>query len=103
MTNKRATSETLNEALAHLNEAAKESRDEIRKLVDERYTNLKHAFGSAARATGGWVKDQGMEAADTAKLTAGTVDKSVRQYPWAYIGGAAATGFLVGLLASRRK
>jgi ElaB/YqjD/DUF883 family membrane-anchored ribosome-binding protein len=103
MTNTRATSESLNEALAHLNEASKERREEIRKLVDEKYTDLKHAFGGAARATGGWVKEQGMEVADTAKLTATTVDKSVRKYPWAYVGGAAATGFLVGLLVSKRK
>lgn len=103
MTNTGATSESLNEALAHLNEASKERREEIKKLVDEKYTDLKHAFGGAARATGGWVKEQGTEVADTAKLTASVVDKSVRKYPWAYVGGAAATGFLVGLLVSRRK
>jgi ElaB/YqjD/DUF883 family membrane-anchored ribosome-binding protein len=103
MTNTRATSESLNEALAHLNEASKERREEIRKLVDEKYTDLKNAFGGAARATGGWVKEQGMEVADAAKLTASVVDKSVRKYPWAYVGGAAATGFLVGMLVSRRK
>ena len=103
MADTRATSESLNQALAHLNEAAKERREEVRKLVDEKYTDLRHAFGGAARATGGWVKEQSREVADGARLTASTVDKSVRRYPWYYIGGAAATGLLVGLLAGRRK
>ena len=103
MTNTKATSESLNQALAHLNEAAKERREEVQKLVDERYTDLKSAFGGAARATGGWVKEQSREVADKARLTASTVDKSVRKHPWHYVGGAAATGLLVGLLAGRRK
>jgi ElaB/YqjD/DUF883 family membrane-anchored ribosome-binding protein len=103
MTNTKATSESLNQALAHLNEAAKERREEVQKLVDEKYTDLRHAFGGAARATGGWVKEQGREVSDGARLTARTVDKSVRRFPWYYVGGAAATGLLVGLLAGRRK
>ena len=103
MTNARATSESLNEALSHLNEASKERREEVQKLIDEKYTDLKHAFGGVARASAGWVKEQGREVGDTAKLATSTVDHSVRRYPWAYFGGAAATGFLVGLLASRRK
>ena len=67
MVNTRATSESLNEALAHLNEATKERRQEVQKLVDEKYTDLKSAFGGAARATGGWVKEQSKEVADRAK------------------------------------
>ena len=101
MADTRATSESLNEALAHLNDAAKERREEVQKLVDERYTDLKSAFGGAARATGGWVKEQSREVADKARLTASTVDKSVRKYPWAYVGGAAAAGLLVGLMVRR--
>jgi len=103
VTNTRATSESLNEALAHLNEASKERREEVQKLLDEKYTDLKHAFGGAARASANWTKEQGVEVADMAKLTASTVDKSVRKYPWAYVGGAAAAGLLVGLMVGRRR
>jgi len=103
MTTTRAGSETLHEALAHLNEASKERREEVQKLLDEKYTDLKIAFGGATRASAGWVKEQSREAADKARLTARTVDRSVRRYPWAYVGGAAATGLLVGLLVGRRK
>ena len=98
-----ASTESLHEALGHLNEAAKESREEIQKLVNEKYTNLKSTFTGAAHASADWVKEQGTEAADRAKLTAVAVDKSVHRNPWAYVGGAAATGFVLGLLIGRRK
>ncbi len=87
-----ASTESLHEALAHLNEAAKESREEIQKLVNDKYTNLRNMFTGAAQASAGWVKEQGMEAADKARMTASAVDKSVHQNPWAYVGGAAAAG-----------
>ncbi len=103
MTTARAGNETLHEALTQLNEASKERREEIRKLVDEKYTNLRDAFGGAARASSDWMREQSKEVADTAKVTAAAVDRSVHRYPWAYIGGAAATGFVVGLLVSKHK
>jgi ElaB/YqjD/DUF883 family membrane-anchored ribosome-binding protein len=103
MATARAGNETLHEALAQLNEASKERREEIQKLIDDKYTNLRDAFGGAARASADWVKEQGKEMADASKLTAVAVDRSVRRHPWAYVGGAAATGFLLGLLVSRRK
>ena len=43
-----ASTEKLNEALAHLNEAAKERREELQTLLAEKYTDLKAAFGGAA-------------------------------------------------------
>ena len=95
MTTTRAGSETLHDALAHLNEASKESREEVQKLLVEKYANLKNSFGGATSASAGWVKEQRREAVDKARLTAGTVDRSVRRYLWAYVG--------VGLLAGRRK
>lgn len=103
MTTAETGNESLHEALAHLNEAAKESRGEIQKLVSEKYTHLRDTFTDAAKASAGWVKEQGVEAADKAKMTATAVDKSVHRNPWAYIGGAAATGLVLGLLIGRRK
>ena len=38
-----------------------------------------------------------------AKELAGTVDESVHQNPWAYIGGAAAVGVLIGYILGRNK
>jgi ElaB/YqjD/DUF883 family membrane-anchored ribosome-binding protein len=96
-----ASTEKLNEALAHLNEAAKERRDDLQKLIAEKYTDLGAAFGGAAGASAKWFKEQGREVGDTAKLAASTVDHSVRKHPWYYVGGAAVGGLLIGLLIGR--
>ena len=101
MPNTEARTEKLNEALAHLNEAAKERREELQTLVADKYTDLRSAFGGAAQASGRWVKEHGREVADTAKLAAVTVDRSARRYPWRYVGGAAASGLLLGFLLGR--
>ncbi len=103
MTHAAANTEKLNEALAHLNEAARERREDLQKLIAEKYTDLKAAFGGAAHASADWVKEQGREAGDTAKLAASTVDHSVRKHPWYYVGGAALGGLLLGFLLGRHR
>ena len=103
MTHTTASTEKLNEALAHLNEAAKERREDLHKLLNERYTDLKSALGGAANASADWVKEHGREVGDSAKLAATTVDHSVRRHPWYYVGGAALGGLLVGLLIGHRR
>jgi ElaB/YqjD/DUF883 family membrane-anchored ribosome-binding protein len=103
MTHTAANTERLDEALAHLNEAAKERREDIQKLLAEKYTDLRSALGGAARASGDWFKEEGREVADTAKLAAGTVDHSVRKHPWYYIGGAAVGALLLGFLLGRHR
>ena len=103
MTHTTVGTEKLNEALAHLNEAAKERREELQTLLAEKYTDLKAAFGGAAHASADWMKEQGREVGETAKLAASTVDHSVRKHPWYYVGGAALGGLLIGLLIGRRR
>ena len=101
MTHAAAGTEKLNEALAHLNEAARERRDELRTLLSEKYTDLKAAIGGAAGASANWMKEGGREVGETAKLAASTVDHSLRKHPWYYVGGAAVGGLLIGLLIGR--
>jgi ElaB/YqjD/DUF883 family membrane-anchored ribosome-binding protein len=103
MTQTAASTEKLNEALAHLNEAAKERREELNKLLAEKYTDLKSALGGAAGASAGWVKEQGKEVGDTAKLAASTVDHSVHKHPWYYVGGAAVGALILGFLLGRHR
>jgi ElaB/YqjD/DUF883 family membrane-anchored ribosome-binding protein len=103
MTQTAAGTEKLNEALAQLNEAAKERREELDKLIAEKYTNLKAAFGGAAHASADWVKEQGKEVGDTAKLAASTVDRSAHVHPWYFVGGAALGGLLLGFLLGRSR
>lgn len=102
MSNTKAGTEMLDEALAHVNEAAKERREDVKRLVDEKYTDLRSAVGGAANASADWAREQGREVGDKARLAARTVNRSVRTHPWYYVGGAAASGLLVGLLVGRR-
>jgi len=103
MTQTAASTEKLNEALAHLNEAAKESREELQTLLAGKYTDLRAALGSAAHTSADWVKEQGKEVGDTAKLAASAVDRSAHVHPWYYVGGAALGGLLLGFLLGRHR
>ena len=98
-----ASIQTLDEALASLNEAAKDRREDLQKLISEKYTDLGSAFGGAAHASANWVSEQGREVGDTAKLAASTVDHSIRNHPWYYVGGAALVGVVIGLLVGHQR
>lgn len=103
MTHTAVTTEKLDEALAHLNEAAKERRGDLQKLLAEKYTDLGSALGGAAHASADWVKEHGREVGEVSHLAATTVDHSVRKHPWYYVGGAAVGGLLIGLLIGRKR
>lgn len=47
------------------------------------------------------VKDTERKTVDKVKQTANTVNNSVHEYPWPYIGGAAVAGFLLGMCYRR--
>lgn len=83
--------EKITEALKLLDEAAKEKKDELRDLISEKYENLKDATGYA--------RDFGI--AKTKEL-ASTVDESVRENPWYYIGGVAIGALLLGYILGRK-
>jgi len=93
----------LDEALAQLNEAVRERRDEVNKLIAEKYGHLKAALGDAAGASSEWVKEQTREVGDKAKQAASTVDKSVHEHPWYYIGGVAVGALVLGFLLGRQR
>lgn len=103
MANTNESTMKLDEALAHLNEAARERRGELNKLLTDKYTDLKSALGGAAGASAQWVKEQSREAGDAAKLAANTVDNSAHQHPWYFIGGAAVGALVLGFLLGRHR
>ena len=108
----KTSSENIAEALKLLEEAAKQKKVELKSVMSDKYTHLrsvimeaesglvhslsdakKHAVEAAAHA-----KDVGVE---KAKEIACDVDESVHCNPWAYIGGTAVIGLLLGYVLGR--
>ena len=108
-----ASNEKIHEALELLNQAAKEKKDELRKLMSGKYEHAKEAIAGAMEKPTAWVHDTSLAvghaavraeaaAVDTARAAAATVDESAHKHPWPYIGGALVCGFLVGMIVSHR-
>jgi ElaB/YqjD/DUF883 family membrane-anchored ribosome-binding protein len=105
-------SENIAEALKLLEEAAKQKKAELKSVMSDKYMHLrsvvmeaesglvhslcdakKHAVEAAVHA-----KEVGVE---KAKEIASEVDVSVHRNPWAYIGGTAVIGLLLGYVLGR--
>jgi ElaB/YqjD/DUF883 family membrane-anchored ribosome-binding protein len=108
------SSEKISDALKLLEDAAKQKKDELKHLMTDKYTNLKsivvetetslvksladarkHAVEAASHA-----KEVGVE---KAREIADDVDKNVRRNPWAFIGGTAVVGLLLGYILGRNR
>jgi ElaB/YqjD/DUF883 family membrane-anchored ribosome-binding protein len=85
---------TLSEAESLLNRAETETGDRARDLRAQVESKL-----AAAKAK---LQDLQEDALDRAKTAARATDDYVRDNPWQMIGAAAAAGFLLGVLVSRR-
>ncbi|MBX7232113.1 MAG: hypothetical protein K1X29_08510 [Bdellovibrionales bacterium] len=103
---------SLSHALSILNEAADDSAQEIRRMVNSDYEKLRDLFDGTKpkikRAFGeikGFADESIHLAKDkvvtTAKGAAENVDESVHQQPWMYLGCVAATSVLAGFLLGR--
>jgi ElaB/YqjD/DUF883 family membrane-anchored ribosome-binding protein len=106
-----ASNRKIDEALQLLNEAAKEKKDELKRLLGERYGSIREALTEVAMNNRDVVDRVKRLAADTledgqerVREAATEIDREVRNNPWPYIGGAAAAALLVGYLmgSSRR-
>ena len=77
------------DALTLLNDAAREKREDIQKLLSEKYLHIKDALSTGT---------------DKATEVFEEVDESVRKNPWAYIGGVAVGALILGyILGSQKK
>lgn len=101
--------EKIVEALKLLDTAAKDKKDELRELLNNRYSHLKSALADTEytvieRLTS-TLKDQietlvNARNQGQAKVreAAGNVDEHVHTNPWPYLGGAAVISLLGGYL-----
>lgn len=87
-----ASTEKMHEALALLNEAARERREEIGKLLNEKYTHIRDSVSHAAHDSAVWMRDSGK-----------AVDESAHKHPWYFVGGAAVIGLLLGFILGRKR
>jgi len=108
------SNEKISEALALLEEAAKEKKDELQSLIGEQYSTLKSTLAEAGNAAAETLSSaqkreiaallQAKEAlTEKVKETATVVDDSVHANPWPYIGGSAVVALLVGYILGHKK
>lgn len=90
-------------ALNILDEAAEESSQEIRKIIDKDYHDLVKTFSNPENPGEEIVKNLSKNvnsAVDTSKKVLKELDMNVHRSPWGYLGGTAlssmALGFLIG-------
>ena len=108
------SNESIAEALKLLEHAATQKKDELKNVLSDKYTNLRDLIvesDGGIKKSLGHTKDHAVEAVQHAKdagiakarEVAQTVDKSVHENPWPYIGGAVAVGALLGFILGRSR
>ncbi len=100
----------IHDALELLNDAAKEKKDEVFEVINTKYEHVRDMFAGAAengQAIAKEAKKQLSKTLQTEKIkikqVAGDLNKKVHRSPWAYLGGAALSSFVVGILLARKK
>lgn len=93
----------IHEALELLDAAAAEERSDLRDIIGDGYDSLKEfaaTLGSDVQREVSGVYKVGKQRVQDA---AHRVDGHVHANPWAYIGGSAAIGLLIGVLIARSR
>lgn len=99
------SSNKFEEALHLLNEAAREKKEEIQNLLNNRYTDIRDVVQDAAkkgrksyRRVQEDAEDWLGEGGESIREAASELDDHVRENPWAYLGGVAVAALFLGLL-----
>jgi len=98
------------EALHLLNEAAKEKKDEIQKLLGDKYLNIREAIEELVEAKADDIqrvkkiaKKALEDGGEKVKEATSDLDKKVHENPWAYLGGVAIGALLMGFMMGSSK
>ncbi len=106
----RLKEDKIQEALELLNEAAKEKKDELFHLIDDRYAAIKEVLEEKAgngRQAVSQAKNQLLKAlgAEEEKLIkkAKTLEKKIHRNPWPILGAAVLGSLVFGILIGGKK
>lgn len=91
----------IHEALELLDAAAAEERSDLRDMIGDGYDSLREFAGTLGSDVQREVSGAFKAGKAKVRAVAGDVDNHVHANPWAYIGGSAALGLLVGVLIAR--
>ena len=104
------SNQKIDEALALLNEAAREKRDEFSRILTDKYSDLKDTLLDAVqrkKESLGEVRETVEEtlrqSEDAIRESAAELEKEVRKNPWPFLGGAAAAALLLGFILGNSK
>ncbi len=93
----------IHEALELLDAAAAEERADLADMIGDGYDTLKEFVGTLGTNVQREVRGAYKAGEARVRAAASEVDGHVHANPWAYIGGSAALGLLVGVLIARSR
>ena len=80
------------EALLLISKAARDEKEELKKIIQEKYDDVRGLF-----------TEKIAQGTDAIKHSITVIDKKVKENPWQYVGAAAASAFLLGLFLNRSR
>ncbi len=105
----RPSNQKISEALQLLEEAAKDKKDDIRKLVTEKYGGVKDLFSvgeeqvaEALKKARAYASEKAAYGEEKVREASKVIDEEVHRNPWHYIGGAALGGLLLGFILGKK-
>lgn len=93
----------IHEALELLDAAASEGASGLKEIVGDNYESFKDFASTLGSNVRHRLSDAYSAGSDKVRVAAGHVDKHVHANPWAYIGGGAALGLMIGVLIARSR